>query len=99
MFNDRRRLSTERRRSFRVSAVFAVKSIVGNRVMLGQAEDIGVAGMTFRRHKDSSLSLAASVTLMFELPGIAGEIAVRCAVVNDVPVGSFRRTGVRFTAL
>ncbi len=99
MFIDRRHLTTQRRHSFRVSAVFAVKSVVGTRVMLGQAEDVGLAGMTFRRPKGSSLALQSPVMLMFELPGVFGELAARGVVVSDVRSGNFRRTGVRFTAL
>ena len=39
------------------------------------------------------------VDLSFALPGSQEEILARGVVVNDVVVGSFRRTGVRFIAV
>jgi hypothetical protein len=99
MYVDRRQVSEERRQTLRVAAVFAVKSQVGGRVVLGQSEDIGPAGITIRRPKDSQLPAYSAVLLSFYLPGFQGEVVVRGLVVNDTRAGTFRRTGLRFTAL
>ncbi len=99
MLVDRRRLAGARRRSFRVRSVFAVKSLVGAHVILGQAEDIGPSGMTFRRPKAGVLPIDTPVTVMFELPLVGAPLAVRSVVMTDVGAGTFRRTGVRFVGL
>jgi hypothetical protein len=94
---DRRRIDRDRRLSRRVAAVFAVKNASGPVGQLGQAEDIGVAGMALRWPKDAAF--LASVVLTFQLPGSREPIAASAEVVSDRLAGRYRRTGVRFTAL
>jgi c-di-GMP-binding flagellar brake protein YcgR len=99
MFEDRRRTERERRQARRVAAVFAVKDTAGQRVQLGQAEDIAPSGMTLRWPKDAALGPECAVTLTFELPDSGAPIAARGTVVNTHRSGRYRRTGVRFVAL
>src|SRR5262245_30596337 len=94
---ERRQVMDDRRRGRRVNAVFAVKNTVGNRMLLGQAEDIGTGGIAVRRPKDLPFLPLTPVSLTFELPGSRQRIAANGLVVNDRPVGGFRRTGVCFT--
>jgi hypothetical protein len=94
---DRRRADRERRLSRRVTAVFAVKNVVGQFVQLGQAEDIGVEGMALRWPKDAAF--LSPIILSFELPGTREPIAASAQVVSDRHAGRYRRTGVRFTSL
>jgi hypothetical protein len=96
---DRRHNNRDRRASARVPAVFAVKKSLAGSIQLCQAEDIGPAGITIRRPRGSSVRPATEIALAFALPGSGEEIATRGVVVNDSPVGSFRRTGVRFLTL
>jgi hypothetical protein len=99
MNRDRRRAGRDRREALRVPAVFAVKSRVKSRIQLGQAEDIGPAGMTLRRPKDVPFGQGTTVVLTFALPGGDDLLAVTGVVVSDRLAGSFRRTGIRFAAL
>src|SRR4051794_17061283 len=99
MLPDRRRAERERRQARRVAAVFAVKETAGQRVPLGQAEDIAPCGMTLRWPKDAALLPDGTMALTFELPGTQAPIAARAAVVNTRRTGRYRRTGVRFVAL
>jgi len=109
MSSDRRRTATERRRTERVPAVFAVKkAIVGGQsapapgarnVQLCQAEDLTPGGMTMKRPRGTFIVPRTEVDLTFSLPGSDEEISARGVVVHDVIVGSFRRTGVRFIAV
>lgn len=96
MHLDRRRGERDRRLTGRIAAVFAVRNIAGSEVQLGQAEDIGPAGMTLRWPKDAALTPSASLTLTFELPGTRAAIAARGQVVSERRAGRYRRTGVRF---
>jgi hypothetical protein len=96
---DRRRTDHERRRTNRVSAVFAVKNTVGQSIVLAQAEDIGPTGMTLRWPKDASFTPSLPVALTFALPGCPDSICARGLVMNARPTGRYRRTGVRFTGL
>jgi hypothetical protein len=96
---DRRRTGEDRRKTRRIPAVFAVQNGRGREVQLGQAEDIGPAGMTLRFPRDTPLAADAAVILVFELPGTRGAIAARAQVVSERRSGRYRRTGVRFTAV
>src|SRR5579863_9992028 len=96
---DRRRSSSDRRRTERAPAVFAVKNSFAGSISLCQAEDIGPSGMTIRRPRGTTVPPRAEVSLQFSLPGSAEEIAARGVVVSDGAAGGFRRTGVRFIAL
>jgi hypothetical protein len=96
---DRRQRIGDRRLALRVPAVFAVKEWLAGRLQLGQAEDIGPAGITIRRPGGLGVATFTEVALSFALPGSREEIAARGVVVNDSVVGAFRRTGVRFLAL
>jgi hypothetical protein len=96
---DRRRAERERRAALRVSAVFAVKSVVRGRLQLGQAEDVGPGGLTLRRPKEFPLAVGTGVVLTFALPGLAALVRVSAIIVSDRLEGSFRRTGIRFSAL
>ena len=97
MLLDRRRADRGRRLSRRVPAVFAVKNTIGAAVQLGQAEDIGLAGMALRWPKDALFP--SPVTLIFQLPGSREPIAASAHIVNERSAGRYRRTGVLFTAL
>jgi c-di-GMP-binding flagellar brake protein YcgR len=99
MLLDRRRADRERRQARRVAAVFAVKQITGERVQLGQAEDIAPCGMTLRWPPDAAPLPDGPLALTFELPGSLAPIAARATVVHDVRADRYRRTGVRFVAL
>ena len=99
MSKDRRRASAERRGTERVPAVFAVKKTLGPQVQLCQAEDLTPSGMTMKRPRGTFIIPRTEVDLTFSLPGSQEEISARGIVVNDVVVGSFRRTGVRFIAV
>ena len=74
-------------------AVFAVKKAIGPNVQLCQAEDITPSGMTMKRPRGTFIVPRTEVDLAFALPGSQEEISARGVVVNDVVVGSFRRTG------
>jgi hypothetical protein len=82
-----------------VSAVFAVKYLAGGRVQLGQAEDLGPAGMMLRWPREASLAAEGPLWLTFALPGMGDPLAARGLVVSDQRAGRFRRTGVRFAGL
>lgn len=99
MIVDRRKAMRDRRGADRISAVFAVKSVVGRRVQLGQSEDVGPGGMTLRRPRGLVLRTGTPMSLTFELPegDAAREVVALGVVVSDTGTGSFRRTGVRFT--
>jgi hypothetical protein len=96
MSADRRRAPADRRQAERVPAVFAVKKILGPHVQLCQAEDLTPSGMTMKRPRGTFIIPRTEVDLTFALPGSQEEISARGVVVNDVVVGSYRRTGVRF---
>ncbi|HEY0707978.1 MAG TPA: PilZ domain-containing protein [Polyangia bacterium] len=102
MTPDRRQGIPDRRVALRVPAVFAVKSFLRGRVQLGQAEDLGVGGMTLRRLPDVPAAPGVPISLTFALP-VAGYDApllrVQGVVVSDKLDGTFRRTGVRFAGL
>ena len=99
MSSDRRRTAEDRRQAERVPAVFAVKKLMGRNMQLCQAEDITPSGMTMKRPRGALIIPRTEVDLSFALPGSQEEILARGVVVNDVVVGSFRRTGVRFIAV
>jgi hypothetical protein len=96
---DRRIGRPDRRANLRVTAVFAVKSLLRGRLQLGQAEDLGPGGMTLRRLPDQPAAVGTAITLVFALPE-GGEgatlLKVQGVVVSDALAGTFRRTGVRF---
>ena len=96
---DRRRAERDRRTAGRVTAVFAVKSVVRGRVQLGQAEDIGAGGLSLRRPREMVLRPGTPVTLTFALPGTGALYRLRAVVVTDVMIEGFRRTGLRFLSL
>jgi c-di-GMP-binding flagellar brake protein YcgR len=79
--------------------VFAVREATATRVQLGQAEDIGLGGMTIRHPKGVVLTPESPVLLSFELPDSREAIDAEGVVVSDRRIGSFRRTGVRFLVL
>jgi hypothetical protein len=99
MSEDRRRAPAERRLTERVPAVFAVKKKIGPHVQLCQAEDLTPGGMTMKRPRGTFIIPRTEVDLTFALPGSQEEISARGVVVNDVIVGTYRRTGVRFIAV
>lgn len=95
---ERRRSERDRRESGRVPVVCAVRNTVAGRLHLGQAEDIGVGGMTLRRPRDVPVLPETPITMTFDLPGSRATIDVDGRVVSDRRRGGFRRTGVRFVA-
>jgi c-di-GMP-binding flagellar brake protein YcgR len=100
--SDRRQGIPDRRVALRVPAVFAVKSFLRGRVQLGQAEDLGVGGMTLRRLPDVPAAPGAPISLTFALP-VSGRddslLRLQGVVVSDRLDGTFRRTGVRFAGV
>jgi len=96
MHVERRRSESDRRENWRVPVVCAVRSTVGGRLYLGQAEDIGPGGITLRRPRDLPVVAQTHITLTFDLPGTRKTIDVDGLVVTDRRSGSFRRTGIRF---
>jgi len=99
MLVERRRAGHDRRESLRVAAVFAVRTRMRGRIQLGQAEDVSPGGMTLRRPRDGAYTPGTPLELIFVLPGCRRTIAATAVVVSDRRAGTFRRTGVRFTAL
>jgi len=99
MLVERRRADRDRRESLRVAAVFAVKTRVRGRVQLGQAEDVSPGGRTMRRPRDGAYTPGTPLELTFALPGGGVTISASAVVVSDHRSGTFRRTGIRFTAL
>jgi len=93
---ERRRTERDRRGSWRVSAVCAVRNLVGDDFHLSQSEDIGPGGITLRRPRDLPMQPETPVSLTFDLPGTRNTIAVDGLVVSDRRHGGFRRTGIRF---
>jgi hypothetical protein len=93
---ERRRTERDRRGSWRVSAVCAVRNGVGDDFHLTQSEDISPSGMTLRRPRDLPMVPETPVSLTFDLPGTGNTIAVDGLVVSDRRHGGFRRTGIRF---
>jgi len=93
---ERRRAERDRRESWRVSAVCAVRNTVGDRFHLSQSEDIGPGGITLRRPRDLPMSPETPVALTFDLPGTRTTIDLEGLVVTDRRHGGFRRTGIRF---
>jgi hypothetical protein len=86
--------------ALRVPAVFAVKCVMDGQLELGQAEDIGPAGLTMRRPEQQPLIPGTGLLLTFGLPGGPPDlVATHGIVVSDHLAGSHRRTGVRFLAL
>jgi c-di-GMP-binding flagellar brake protein YcgR len=99
MLVERRRAGQDRRESLRAPAVFAVRTRMRGRLQLGQAEDVSPGGMTLRRPRDGAYTPGTPLELAFVLPGGGLTIAAAGVVVSDRRDGSFRRTGVRFTAM
>ena len=99
MLLERRRADRDRRHDGRVSAVFAVRNLIGSCLQLGQAEDIAPAGITLRRPRDVPVLPQTPLTLLFDLPGASARISVGGLVVTDRRSGPFRRTGVQFTEI
>ena len=93
---ERRRSERDRRESWRVPVVCAVRNTVAGRLYLGQAEDIGPGGITLRRPRDVPVTPKTPITMTFDLPGTRATIDVDGLVVSDRRAGSFRRTGIRF---
>jgi hypothetical protein len=98
MHVERRRSVRDRRESWRVPVVCAVRNTVAGRLYLGQAEDIGPGGITLRRPRDLPVGPKTPITMSFDLPGTGATIDVDGLVVTDCRAGSFRRTGIRFVA-
>lgn len=96
MFVERRRIDRDRRMNRRVPVVIAVRHRLGERMELGQAEDIGPLGITLRRHRDAVAMPQTPLSLSFELPGHPTLIEAKGRVVSDRVQGLFRRTGVCF---
>ena len=92
---ERRQSERDRRASWRVSAVCAVRT-AGDLFHLSQSEDIGPGGITLRRPSDLPMSPETPVSLTFELPGTQTTIDLEGLVVTDRRHGGFRRTGIRF---
>jgi hypothetical protein len=99
MLLERRRADRDRRHDGRVSAVFAVRNLIGSCLQLGQAEDIAPTGITLRRPRDVPVLPQTPLTLLFDLPGASARISVGGLVVTDRRSGPFRRTGVQFTEI
>jgi hypothetical protein len=93
---ERRYSSRDRRESWRVPVVCAVRNTVAGRLYLGQAEDIGPGGITLRRPRDLPVVPQTPIAMSFDLPGTRTTIDVDGLVVSDRRAGSFRRTGIRF---
>jgi len=96
MYAERRRTERDRRETWRVPLVCAVRNSVGGALHLGQSEDLGPGGITLRRPRDLPISPATALTLTFDLPGTGRTIDVEGLVVSDRRAGGFRRTGIRF---
>jgi hypothetical protein len=96
MFVERRHVDRDRRVNRRVPIVIAVRHRVGEQTELGQAEDIGLLGITLRRHRDAAIVPQTALSLSFELPGNHTLIEAVGRVVSDRVQGYFRRTGVCF---
>jgi hypothetical protein len=93
---ERRRSGSDRRETWRIPVVCAVRNTVAGRLYLGQAEDIGPGGITLRRPRDLPVTPHTPITMSFDLPGTALTMDVDGLVVSDRRTGSFRRTGIRF---
>jgi hypothetical protein len=96
MQTERRRMERDRRESWRVPVVCAVRNTVAGRLYLGQAEDIGPGGITLRRPRDLPVLPQTLITMSFDLPGTRATIDLDGLVVSDRRAGTFRRTGIRF---
>ena len=96
MHIERRRSERDRRESWRVPVVCAVRNTVEGRLYLGQAEDIGPGGITLRRPRDTPVRPRTPITMTFDLPGTRTTLDLDGFVVSDMRNGSFRRTGIRF---
>jgi hypothetical protein len=96
MHMERRRTERDRRGSWRVPIVCAVRNSISGSLHLGQSEDLGPGGITLRRPRDLPISPATALTLTFDLPGTGRTIDVEGLVVSDRRAGGFRRTGIRF---
>ena len=92
-------IEEERRNTGRVRATFAVSEETDRKILLGQAEDIAIGGITIKHPKDLSHQPRTEVALRFALPGSREEIVARGEIVSDSHAGRFRRTGVRFIAV
>jgi hypothetical protein len=99
MLLERRRTERDRRHDTRVSAVFAVRNLIGSAIHFGQAEDIAPTGITLRRPREVALSPLTPLSLLFDLPNSSARISVSGVVISDRRLGPFRRTGVRFTEI
>jgi hypothetical protein len=93
---ERRRSECDRRETWRIPVVCAVRNTVAGRLYLGQAEDVGPGGITLRRPRDLPVRPRTPITLTFELPGTQTTLDFDGLVVTDRRAGFFRRTGVRF---
>jgi hypothetical protein len=98
MLIERRRSERDRRESWRVPVVCAVRNTVEGRLGLGQAEDIGPGGITLRRPRDLPVAPRTPIALTFDLPGTRTTLELHGLVVTDRRRGSFRRTGIRFVS-
>ena len=97
MLLERRRTDRDRRQDSRVSAVFAVRNLIGTRIHFGQAEDIAPTGITLLRPRDVAVLPETPLSLLFDLPGGSARVSVKGVVISDRRSGPFRRTGVQFT--
>jgi hypothetical protein len=95
---ERRRSERDRRESWRVPVVCAVRNSVGGGLYLGQAEDIGPGGITLRRPRGLPVVPRTPITLTFDIPGTRTTLDLDGLVVTDRRSGSFRRTGIRFVS-
>jgi hypothetical protein len=95
---ERRRSERDRRESWRVPVVCAVRNTVEGRLYLGQAEDIGPGGITLRRPRGVPVGPRTPITMSFDIPGTRTTLDLDGLVVTDRRSGSFRRTGIRFVS-
>jgi hypothetical protein len=93
---ERRRSERDRRESWRIPVVCAVRNTIDGRLYLGQAEDIGPGGITLRRPRDLPVLPRTPITMTLDLPGTRATLDLDGLVVTDRRTGFFRRTGVRF---
>jgi hypothetical protein len=93
---ERRRSERDRRESWRVPVVCAVRNQVAGGLYLGQAEDIGPGGITLRRPRGLAVLPRTPITLTFDIPGTQTTLDLDGLVVTDRHSGFFRRTGIRF---
>lgn len=93
---ERRRSERDRRESWRIPVVCAVRNTIDGRPYLGQAEDIGPGGITLRRPRDLPVLPRTPITITLDLPGTRATLDLDGLVVTDRRTGFFRRTGIRF---